>query len=115
MSENKPAEESLPIDNKTNGAGNPIAMLEAYMTPIFQCVVRGMLVSLSNVPPQVVICTVARTMGWLLGGALQGPLTDVLKMRKMIKDEFDNGMKAAKIMPVPMPQQPTQSAPFQPR
>jgi len=103
--------------NQVNGPTHmdPIRGVEAYVASILQCVMRGILTAFPNIPAPIILAAIVRCTGFLVAGSLDGPLTNVLGVRKMFKEEFDKGIQLAKVRPGKMPDPANETAPFQPR
>lgn len=94
-------------DAKPNGKSpDPREMLDLYLTPIVANTIRGAISSCHQVPPVEVMLAISRVSGRLLSEMMSGDLSDVFKVRKELKSQFDGAVSSAKIHSPPVPPRP---------
>lgn len=76
-------------------------MLAPQFRQVLGIVMRGIMISTPNVPAHIVLNVLCREMGQLAAESLSADLPTVFKLRQGYKAAFNEGVKAAKIAPVP--------------
>lgn len=103
----------MPNDHM-NGHGGPPAQapspdqvrslkdqIDAALAMTVTSMIRGMLGSMPQVPPELVLESIVRITGKATAQAIMGDLGPVLKIRAAFKDEFAKAMSGEPIVPVP--------------
>lgn len=73
---------------------------ERVATPVRTVVgvtVRGLLMSLQDVPPEVAANMIAWQLGHHLGEAFEGDIGTLLTLRRSFKEQFEQGLASAKM------------------
>jgi hypothetical protein len=102
------------VNNQPNGHMNgavphqdPRVVLDQYVGTVLSAAIRGILVSLPQVPPAEVLFAISRITGSILAEGVAGDLATVLKLRTEMKEQFTKAVSNAKIAPGP-PLDPSQ-------
>jgi hypothetical protein len=74
--------------------------LAAWMTPIIEAGVRGVMYTLPHIPPRLIAVHACRCLGSFIGRAFHGNLADVLSIRRECREAF---IKALGEAPPPPP------------
>lgn len=91
------SEENIEQDNKPKI--DPIEAMKSWIDGMVMCNVRGIISSMPNMPPSVVLIHVSRSMGKWIGSLFVGRTqVDSFKYRKECKNAFIEGMESAEMI-----------------
>ena len=72
-------------------------LVDAAVRQVLGVVLRGLMVSTPGIGPEVLARSAAKQVGIILAESMTAELDQMLKLRKQLKDAFDEGVKEAKI------------------
>ena len=92
-----------PAENSTIAAAE--AQLDAQLRLTIGIMFRGILVSSPGLPPDVLMKSIVRLVGEMIGNTIVGDLAPVLKLRRACKEAFEHALSKTPIQPDnrPMP------------
>lgn len=79
----------------------------AHATTVMTCSVRGLVVTMPNLPPAAILIGACRALGVLIGSSYTGKLEDILARRRDCRDAFMQGMTQFDLKDSSPPKEPT--------
>lgn len=71
--------------------------IDAQVRLILGTVLRGLIANAPNVPPALLVCSIARVTGELISNGIGGDLSAVLMARKEVKAAFERAISSGKL------------------
>ena len=94
--------EKPPEQHQADPAGAAVKqatdVIEGYVKQVVGTSIRGMLVSVQGMPPDVFLAIVAKVTGNLCAGAIQGDVAVIASIRKKFQDSFSEGVRKAPLL-----------------
>ena len=72
-------------------------LIDGYAVSVVTCMARGLVASLPNVPPEVILKATAKALGRVLGTVFGGEAEGVLKFRADCSTAMSDAMYAVKV------------------
>lgn len=95
--------EQSPKNGADPAAPSAQAFLDAWITQVVNCTLRGTISVFFQAAPEVIILATCRVLGKMVGAMYVGEINAVMEFRRKCRHEFYEALKAAPIQGMPTP------------